>query len=74
MDLSHVARSLHGMLYTLLLCADLRSAMELVELLIRQPPVAHAINLYLKNGPAKTSALTRLPRVRLIWVLECTTL
>ncbi len=56
-------RLLHAVLYTLLLQNQLRSAIELVELLIRQENVKTAAALYRQDQETKLSVFTLIQQV-----------
>lgn len=58
-----VCRCLHAIFYAMLLEGNVRRAMELVELVIREADTAKAIALFARNDAAKNFALAQIPKV-----------
>lgn len=58
-----VCRYLHAIFYAMLMEGNVRGAMELVELVVREPDTSKAIALFARNGAAKTFALAQIPKV-----------
>lgn len=58
-----VCRCLHAICYAMLTEGNVRGAMELVELVVREPDTSKAVALFARNGAAKAFALAQIPKV-----------